>query len=229
MSPTRRVVPTSARASSDPPSGRSTAAVTRTGRGRRSNRSRRSGSYRRVVTAGDVAIGLGLVVGAPAARMTGRAFRTAEQVGNRLGAAIFDSLPASQQSILRGQTEALAQSGRDARVETVDALVGTVVAEVMSSDVVRAAMVSAVGQAMDEVVDAAMPSVVEQLRHEIAPVRLEEMVRSSVERIVPEVIERDLSNAIAVAVALPGRTARGIARLPSSVLRPVVSDPGYDE
>jgi hypothetical protein len=74
-----------------------------------------------------------------------------------------------------------------------------------------------------------MPSVVEQLRTEIATVRLEEMVRASVERVVPEVIEADLSNAIAAAVGIPGRTARGLARLPSSVLRAGAADPGYDE
>jgi len=94
---------------------------------------------------------------------------------------------------------------------------------------VRAAMVSAASQAVDEVVDAAMPSVVEQLRSEIGPKRLDDMVRVSVERVVPEVIERDLSNAVAAAVGIPGRTARGLARLPSSVLRTSLVDEGYDE
>jgi diphthamide synthase (EF-2-diphthine--ammonia ligase) len=99
----------------------------------------------------------------------------------------------------------------------------------MSSDVVRAAMSSAVEQAMDEVVSAAMPSVVEQLRSEVGMVRLDEMVRRSVERVVPEVVERELTAAIVTAAALPGRTARGLARLPGSVLRTAALPEGSDE
>lgn len=195
----------------------------------RGKKTRRSGSYRSLVTAGDVALGLGVTVSAPAVRMTTRAFRTAGQVSTRVGAALFESLPLESQGALRHRSTTLAQTGRDARMDTVDALVGTLVAEVMTSDVVRAALTSAVGQAMDEVVDAAMPSVVEQLRTEIAPIRLEEMVRASVERVVPEVIERDLTNAIAIAIGIPGRTARGLARLPTTVLRPNLAEDGYDE
>jgi hypothetical protein len=192
-------------------------------------RTHRSGSYRRLVTAGDVALGLGLAVSRPARQVTTRAVRTAERFSKAFGSALLESLPEEQQSALREQTDELARSGRQARVDTVDALVGVVVAETLSSDIVRSAMVSAASQAMDEVVDAAMPSVVEQLRTEIATVRLEEMVRASVDRVVPEVLERDLSNAIVNAVALPGRTARGLARLPSSVLRAAAVDEGYDE
>ncbi len=176
------------------------------------------------------------MVGRPAVRATSRAVRTAEEVGLRFGAALFESLPAGQQTALRDQSESvrsqttsLARSGRDARVDTVDALVGAIVAEAITSDVVRVAMRSAASQAVDEVVDAAMPSVVEQLRSEVGPRRLDDMVRSSVERILPEVIERDLSNAIAAAAGLPVRTARGLARLPASVLRPAVHDEDYDE
>jgi len=192
-------------------------------------RTHRSGSYRRVVTAGDVALGLGLAVSRPARQVTTEAVRTAERFTKAFGTALFESLPEDQQSALRDQTDDLAQSGRQARVDTVDALIGVVVAETLSSDVVRTAMVSAASQAMDEVVDASMPAVVDQLRSEIATVRLEEMVRASVERVVPEVIEQDLSNAIMAAAGLPGRTARGLARLPSSVRRTAVVDEGYDE
>lgn len=192
-------------------------------------RTRRSGSYRQLVTAGDVALGVSLAVTRPARHATAEALRTAERFGRAFGTALFDSLPEERQTALRDQTDGFARSGRQARVDTVDALVGAVVAETLSSDLVRAAMVSAVTQAMDEVVDAAMPSVVEQLRSEIATVRLEEMVRASVERVVPEVLERDLSNAIVSAVALPGRTARGLARLPATVLRAAVEEEGYDE
>lgn len=142
----------------------------------------------------------------------------------------MESLPDDQRDSLKDQVDDLARSGRQARVDTVESLVGTIVAETLSSDVVRAAMVSAASQAMDEVVDASMPVVVEQLRTEIATVRLDEMVRASVDRVVPEVIERDLTNAIATAAGLPGRTARGIARLPTSVLRTsAVEDEGFDE
>lgn len=192
-------------------------------------RSQRSGNYRRVVTAGDVALGLGLAVTRPARDVTSQAVRTAERFSKAFGTALFESLPQDQQSLLREQTDDLARSGRQARVESVDAMIGIIVAETMSSDVVRTAMVSAASQAMDEVVDASMPSVVEQLRTEIATVRLEEMVRASVERVVPEVIEQDLSNAIMAAAGLPGRTARSLARFPSSVRRPNVADQGYDE
>ena len=192
-------------------------------------RTRRSGNYRRLVTAGDVALGLGLAVSRPARDATSQAVRTAERVGVAFSTAFFDSLPDEQQTALREQRDGLARSGRQARVDSVDALVGAVVAETMSSDIVRAAMVSAASQAVDEVVDAAMPSVVEQLRSEIGPKRLDDMVRVSVERVVPEVIERDLSNAVAAAVGIPGRTARGLARLPSSVLRTSLVDEGYDE
>lgn len=192
-------------------------------------RSQRSGNYRRVVTAGDVALGLGLAVTRPARDVTSQAVRTAERVSKAFGTALMESLPEDQQSALREQTDDLARSGRQARVDTVDALIGVIVAETLSSDVVRTAMVSAASQAMDEVVDASMPTVVEQLRTEIATVRLEEMVRASVERVVPEVIERDLSNAIIAAAGLPGRTARSIARLPSSVRRVNAIDDAYDE
>lgn len=193
-------------------------------------RTRRSGSYRRLVTAGDIALGLGLAVTRPARSVTSQAWRTAGRVGTAVGGALVESLPEDQRGALQEQVDDLARSGRQARVDTVDALVGTIVAETLSSDIVRSAMVSAASQAMDEVVDASMPAVVEQLRAEIATVRLEEMVRASVDRVVPEVIERDLANAIASAVGLPGRTARGLARLPSSVLRAsVVEDDVYDE
>lgn len=176
-----------------------------------------------------MALGLSLAVTRPARHATAEAVRTAGRFSRAFGTAFFESLPDDQQDSLREQTDELARSGRQARVDTVDALVGAVVAETLSSDLVRAALVSASAQAMDEVVDAAMPSVVEQLRTEIATVRLEEMVRASVERVVPEVLERDLSNAIVSAAALPGRTARGLARLPSSVLRVNIEDEGYDE
>jgi hypothetical protein len=202
----------------------------------RAARSRRLGSYRQLVTAGDIAIGLGLRVARPAVRATTRTVRTAEQVGMRFGNALFESLPQNQQTALRSQSESLrsqtstlAQSGREARVDTVESLVGAIVAEAIRSDVVRVAMRSAASQAVDEVVDAAMPGVVEQLRSEIGPRRLDDMVRSSVERVLPEVIERDLSNAIATAAGIPARTARGLARLPASVLRPAGHDEGYDE
>lgn len=200
--------------------------ATKTPSGRRT---RRSGNYRRLVTAGDVALGLGLAVSRPARDATSSAVRTAERVGVAFSTAMFESLSDDQQASLRDQRDGLAKSGRQARVDTVDALVGAVVAETMSSDIVRAAMMSAASQAVDEVVDAAMPSVVEQLRSEIGPKRLDEMVRVSVERVVPEVVERDLANAVASAVGIPGRTARGLARLPSSVLRTSVVDEGYDE
>jgi len=192
-------------------------------------RTHRAGSYRRVVTAGDVALGLGLAVSRPARQATTGAVRTAERFTKAFGTALFESLPEEQQATWRDQTDDLARAGRQARVDTVDALIGVIVAETLSSDVVRTAMVSAATQAMDEVVDASMPSVVEQLRTEIATVRLEEMVRASVERVVPEVIEQDLSNAIMAAAGLPGRTARSLARLPSSVRRTVIVDEGYDE
>lgn len=205
------------------------AAVVTTRRPSPPKRTHRSGSYRRLVTAGDVALGLGLAVTRPARQATTQAVRTAERFSKAFGTALFESLPEEQQGALREQTDELAQSGRQARLDTVDAMIGAIVAETLSSEVVRSAMVSAAGQAMDEVVDAAMPSVVEQLRTEIATVRLEEMVRASVERVVPEVIEADLSNAIAAAVGIPGRTARGLARLPSSVLRAGAADQGYDE
>lgn len=181
------------------------------------------------MTAGDVALGLSLAVTRPARDVTSQAVRTAERVSKAFGTALLESLPEGQQSALREQTDDLARAGRQARVDTVDALIGVIVAETLSSDVVRTAMVSAASQAMDEVVDASMPSVVEQLRTEIATVRLEEMVRASVERVVPEVIERDLSNAIITAAGLPGRTARSIARLPSSVRRVNLADDVYDE
>ena len=161
--------------------------------------------------------------------MTTRAVRQAGDVSLRVGAALFESLPPERQSELRGQVEALADTGRQARVDSVDLLVGTVVAEAMSSDVVRAAMSTAVEQAMDEVVSAAMPSVVEQLRSEVGMVRLDEMVRRSVERVVPEVVERELTAAIVTAAALPARTARGLARLPGSVLRTAALPEGSDE
>lgn len=193
-------------------------------------RTRRSGSYRRLVDAGDVALGLGLAVTRPARRATSQAVRTASRVGGAFGTALVESLPDDQRDSLKDQVDDLARSGRQARVDTVESLVGTIVAETLSSEVVRAAMVSAASQAMDEVVDASMPVVVEQLRTEIATVRLDEMVRASVDRVVPEVIERDLTNAIATAAGLPGRTARGIARLPTSVLRTsAVEDEGFDE
>lgn len=191
-------------------------------------RSQRAGSYRRLVNAGDVALGLGLAVTRPARDVTTQAVRTAERVGRAFGTALVESLPDEQRSALRGQTDDLARSGRQARVDTVDAMIGVIVAETLSSDVVRTAMVSAASQAMDEVVDASMPSVVEQLRTEIATVRLEEMVRASVERVVPEVIEQDLSNAIITAAGLPGRTARSLVRFPNSVRRAAM-DEGYDE
>ncbi len=193
-------------------------------------RTRRSGSYRRIVTAGDIALGVGLAVTRPARRVTTQAWRTAERVGTAVGTAFVESLPEEQRGSIQGQVDDLAKSGRQARVDTVEALVGTIVAETLSSDIVRSAMVSAASQAMDEVVDASMPTVVEQLRQEIATVRLEEMVRASVDRMVPEIVERELAGAIASAAGLPGRTARGLARLPSSVLRAaVVEDEGYDE
>jgi hypothetical protein len=190
---------------------------------------RRTASYRRLLTAGDVALGLGIVATRPAVRATTQAVRQAGDVSLRVGAALLESLPAERQTELRGQVETLADTGRQARVDSVDLLVGTVVAEAISSDVVRAAMSSAVEQAMDEVVSAAMPSVVEQLRSEVGMVRLDEMVRRSVERVVPEVVERELTAAIVTAAALPGRTARGLARLPGSVLRTAALPEGSDE
>jgi hypothetical protein len=104
-----------------------------------------------------------------------------------------------------------------------------VVAEALTSDVVRTALLSAVEQAMEEVVAGAVPSVVDELRSEIGLLRLDEMVRSSVERVVPEVLERDLSAAIVTAAALPGRTARGLVRIPASVLRQAAAYDDSDE
>jgi hypothetical protein len=155
--------------------------------------------------------------------------RQSVDVSTRVGAALFESLPQSSQSEIRGQVDTLAQTGRQARVDSVDVLVGTVVAEAISSDVVRTAMIAAVEQAMDEVVASAMPSVVEELRSEIGLLRLDEIVRSSVERVVPEVLERDLSAAIMTAAGLPARTARGLVRLPASVLRSGIPYEGSDE
>lgn len=192
-------------------------------------RTRRFGSYRRLVDAGDMALGLGLAATRPAREITSQAFRTAERVSAAFGHAFIDSLPDEQRDSLYDQADDLAHAGRQARIDTVDALVSIVVAEVLSSDLVRSAMVSATSQALDEVVDAAMPTVVDQLRAEIATVRLEEMVRASVDRVVPEVVETELTSAIAAAVGIPGRTARGLARLPGSVLRANVVDEGYDE
>jgi hypothetical protein len=192
-------------------------------------RTRRFGSYRRLVDVGDMALGLGLAATRPARELTSQAVHTAERVSAAFGQAFIDSLPEEQRDALYDQADDLTHAGRQARIDTVDALVSIVVAEVLSSDLVRSAMVSATSQALDEVVDAAMPTVVDQLRSEIATVRLDEMVRASVDRVVPEVIERDLSNAIAAAVGIPGRTARGLARLPSSVLRASLVDEGYDE
>mgnify|MGYP001812575317 CR=1 FL=1 len=192
-------------------------------------RTRRFGSYRRLVDAGDMALGLGLAATRPAREFTSQAVRTAERVTSAFGHAFVDSLPDEQREAMYEQADDLTNAGRQARIDTVDALVSVVVAEVLSSDLVRSAMVSATSQALDEVVDAAMPKVVDQLRTEIATVRLDEMVRASVDRVVPEVIERDLSNAIVAAVGIPGRTARGLARLPSSVLRANVVEDGYDE
>jgi hypothetical protein len=176
-----------------------------------------------------MALGLGLAATRPARELTSQAMRTAERVSSAFGHALVDSLPDEQREQLYNQADDLTKAGRQARIDSVEALVSVVVAEVLSSDLVRSAMVSATSQALDEVVDAAMPSVVDQLRTEIATVRLEEMVRASVERVVPEVVERDLTQAIATAAGLPGRTARGLARLPSSVLRTALVDEGYDE
>lgn|GEM_PF-4150664 len=185
----------------------------------RSLPTRRTASYRRLLTAGDVALGLGIVASRPAVDFTRSVVRQSVDVSTRVGAALFESLPESSQSEIRGQVDSLADTGRQARVDSVDLLVGTVVAEAMSSDLVRTAMISAVEQAMDEVVAAAMPSVVEELRSEIGLLRLDEVVRSSVERVLPEVLERDLAAAIVTAAGLPARTARGLVRLPASVLR----------
>jgi hypothetical protein len=185
----------------------------------RSLPTRRTASYRRLLTAGDVALGLGIVASRPAVEFTRSVVRQSVDVSTRVGAALFESLPEASQSEIRGQVDTLADTGRQARVDSVDLLVGTVVAEAMSSDLVRTAMISAVEQAMDEVVASAMPSVVEELRSEIGLLRLDEIVRSSVERVLPEVLERDLSAAIVAAAGLPARTARGLVRLPASVLR----------
>jgi hypothetical protein len=195
----------------------------------RSLPTRRTTSYRRLLTAGDVALGLGIVASRPAVELTRSALRQSVDVSTRVGAALFESLPQSSQSEIRGQVDTLAQTGRQARVDSVDVLVGTVVAEAISSDVVRTAMIAAVEQAMDEVVASAMPSVVEELRSEIGLLRLDEIVRSSVERVVPEVLERDLSAAIMTAAGLPARTARGLVRLPASVLRSGIPYEGSDE
>jgi hypothetical protein len=140
-------------------------------------------------------------------------------VSARVGLALFESLPEGQQQEIRGQVDSLADTGRQARVDSVDLLVGTVVTEAMSSTTVRSAMITAVEQAMEEVVASAMPSVVDELRSEIGLLRLDEIVRSSVERVLPEVLERDLAATIANAAGLPVRTARGLVRLPASVLR----------
>jgi hypothetical protein len=191
--------------------------------------SRRSPGYRRVLTAGDVALGAGIVATRPAVRASTNVVRQAGGVTMRVGAALFESLPQSRQSEIREQLAMLAGTGRQARVDSVDLLVGTVVAEAIASDVVRRAMTSAIEQALDEVVAAAMPSVIDELRSEVGPMRLDEMIRSSVERVVPEVIERDLSAALITAAALPGRTARGLARLPGSVLRSAALPEGSDE
>jgi hypothetical protein len=180
---------------------------------------RRGSGYRRLVDAGDVALGLSIVASRPAARLTRSVVRQSVDVSTRVGAAVFESLPPERQHELREQIEALGRTGRQARVDSVDALVGAVVAEALTSDVVRTAMKSAVEQAMDEVVSSAVPSVVDELRSEIRLLRLDDIVRASVERVVPEVIERDLSAAIVTAAGLPARTARGLVRLPASVLR----------
>jgi hypothetical protein len=212
------------------PQRKTSASGSASGRRPTPKRTRRSGSYRRLVDAGDIALGLGLAVTRPARQVTVEALRTAGRVGGAVGSALAESLPEDQRESVRGQVDDLARSGRQARVDTVDTVVAAVVAETLSSDLVRAAMVSAASQAMDEVVDASMPAVVEQLRVEIATVRLDEMVRASVDRVLPEMIERDLTNAIATAAGLPGRTARGLARLPTSVLRTTgVEEEGYDE
>jgi hypothetical protein len=178
--------------------------------------------YRRLVDAGDVALGLGIVASRPAVRLTWSVVRQSVDVSTRVSAALFESLPEDRQGQIRSQARALGQTGRQARVDSVDALVGAVVAEALTSDVVRTAMKAAVEQAMDEVVSSAMPSVVDELRSEIRLLRLDDIVRSSVERVVPEVLERDLTAAIVTAAGLPGRTARGLVRLPASVLRPAV-------
>jgi hypothetical protein len=191
--------------------------------------SRRRESYRRLVDAGDVALGFGIVASRPAVRLTRQVVRQSVDVSSRVGAALFESLPPDQQSEIRTQVADLAGTGRQARVDSVDLLVGTVVAEALASDVVRTAMLSAVEQAMEEVVAGAVPSVVDELRSEIGLLRLDEMVRNSVERVVPEVLERDLSAAIVTAAALPGRTARGLVRIPASVLRQAAAYDDSDE
>jgi hypothetical protein len=190
---------------------------------------RRKASYRRLVDAGDVALGLGIVASRPAVRLTRQVVRQSVDVSTRVGAALFESLPAEQRSDIQTQVSTLAGTGRQARVDSVDLLVGTVVAEALTSDVVRTALLSAVEQAMEEVVAGAVPSVVDELRSEIGLLRLDEMVRSSVERVVPEVLERDLSAAIVTAAALPGRTARGLVRIPASVLRQAAAYDDSDE
>ncbi len=191
--------------------------------------SRRNASYRRLVDVGDVALGIGIVASRPAVRLTRQVVRQSLDVSTRVGAALFESLPAEQQTDIRTQVAGLAGTGRQARVDSVDVLVGTVVAEALTSDAVRTAMHSAVEQAFDEVVVNALPSVVDEMRSEIGLRRLDEMVRSSVERVVPEVLERDLSAAIVTAAALPGRTARGLVRIPASVLRQAAAYDDSDE
>lgn len=205
------------------------AAKARASRGARPVPTRRTAAYRRAITAGDVALGLGVVASRPGARLTAAIIRQVGDVSARLGAALFESLPEGRQAEIRAQVEELAGTGRQARVDSVDVLVGTVVAEAMSSDVVRSAIATAIEQAMDEVVSSAMPSVVEELRREIGLLRLDEIIRTSVERVVPEVIERDLGAALVAAAALPARTARGLARLPASMLRSAALPEGSDE
>ncbi len=69
----------------------------------------------------------------------------------------------------------------------------------------------------------------DELRSEIGLLRLDEIVRSSVERVLPEVLERDLAATITSAAGLPVRTARGLVRLPASVLRQAATYEGSDE
>jgi hypothetical protein len=211
---------------------RKASSSSRTRKARGSNRSvpsRRTASYRRLLTAGDVALGLGIVASRPAVQLTRSVVAQSVGVSTRVGAALFESLPESSQTEIIGQVDTLAATGRQARVDSVDQVVGAVVAEAIRSDVVRIALISAVEQALDEVVAAARPSVVEELRSEIALLRLDEVVRASVERVLPEVLERDLSAAIVTAAGLPARTARGLVRLPASVLRGTTPYEGSDE
>jgi hypothetical protein len=180
---------------------------------------RRRSSLGRAVEASDVALGVGVAAASPAVRVTRRFVKDAGSTSVGIGEAIYANLPEATRASIEEQVTSLARTGRQARIEAIEVVVGGVVSEVMSSETVRSAMTSAIEGAMEEVVAAAMPSVVERLRDEIGLLKLDEMVRTSVERVLPQVLEQDLTAALVAAAGLPARTARGIVKLPSAVVR----------